>query len=264
MTPLGRDLVSDADRTPFYLLPRSRQRLLFPFSLTRCSLLSALCFCCSQLSALCAYCSLRFALIALCSLLSARCSLRFALCALLFGGVPAPGRGCGCGRCARVPAPTLMGVVHRDSSHRGAMDHEQATADYCARHNITYSAYVTKRGNTRQMGGFLDEIRARFIGSLRHTDAPCVTPCVTPCVRPSVSAPKQTRSAWPLFTPQTERLSRTRYSPLGGLSHIDLLHSPEVLAVGKQHNKSAAQVRPSPCTPAVHLRSQGQGRPTPA
>ena len=249
----------------------------FPFSLTlcslfsaRCSLFSALCALLLLLSALCALRSLLFALCSLrfvrCSLLSALCSLCFALCALLFGGVPAPGRGCGCGcgRCARVPAPTLTGVVHRDSSHRGAMHHEQATADYCARHNITYSAYVTKRGNTRQMGGFLDEIRARFIGSLRHTDAPCVTPCVTPCVRPSVSAPKQTRSAWPLFTPQTERLSRTRYSPLGGLSHIDLLHSPEVLAVGKQHNKSAAQVRPSPCTPAVHLRSQGQGRPTPA
>ena len=37
-------------------------------------------------------------------------------------------------------------------------------------------------------------------------------------------------------------ITYSAYSPLGGLSHIDLFHNPTVLAVAAAHNTSAAQV----------------------
>ena len=37
-------------------------------------------------------------------------------------------------------------------------------------------------------------------------------------------------------------ITYSAYSPLGGLSHVDVLHNPDVLAVAEAHGKSAAQV----------------------
>ena len=41
---------------------------------------------------------------------------------------------------------------------------------------------------------------------------------------------------------QRNNVTYSAYSPLGGLSHIDIFHNPVVLAVAAARNKSAAQV----------------------
>ena len=39
-----------------------------------------------------------------------------------------------------------------------------------------------------------------------------------------------------------KKITYSAYSPLGGLSGVDVLSNPKVVAVGKAHNKSSAQV----------------------
>ena len=39
-----------------------------------------------------------------------------------------------------------------------------------------------------------------------------------------------------------KKITYSAYSPLGGLSGVDVLKNPTVLAVGEAHNKSSAQV----------------------
>eukprot|EP00931_Biecheleriopsis_adriatica_P010473 TRINITY_DN111549_c0_g1_i1.p1 TRINITY_DN111549_c0_g1~~TRINITY_DN111549_c0_g1_i1.p1 ORF type:complete len:300 (+),score=33.24 TRINITY_DN111549_c0_g1_i1:85-984(+) len=41
---------------------------------------------------------------------------------------------------------------------------------------------------------------------------------------------------------QEKKITYSAYSPLGGLSHVDVMHDPDVLQVASAHNKSWAQV----------------------
>jgi len=41
---------------------------------------------------------------------------------------------------------------------------------------------------------------------------------------------------------QQKKITYSAYSPLGGLSDVDILHNPTVIAIGEAHNKSTAQV----------------------
>jgi len=45
-----------------------------------------------------------------------------------------------------------------------------------------------------------------------------------------------------LKTCKAFNITYSAYSPLGGLSHVDVLHNPTVIAVANAHNKSTAQV----------------------
>lgn len=97
----------------------------------------------------------------------------------------------------------------------------------------------------RVLESLLEQGRARAIGvsNFNADDLNALLPHVT--VKPAVN---QCLFSIGKHDDETQarcnelNITYSAYSPLGGLSSIDVLHDPDVLEVAKGHNKSAAQV----------------------